>query len=206
MYYQSDYILRMIEMMGNFWRRIMGMMEDQQYEQAEKLLDDMLVHNVGLNREALLSLSMGTLITTLSDQQRAYASEALWLQAEIEEWFVNVEEAQALRKRAFALLRTVWQDDTGWAESRYPQVKSWIAQAGCDDMLWAARFCECAKRFGEAEDALWQALRQGDIAAKEWGVAFYRRLMRLPQSTLTRGGLPMEEVKSGFEAFVREPL
>ena len=205
MYYQTDYILRMIEMMGDFWRRLFRLMDEQKYEDATRLIDDLLQHHVGLNYDALMMLTTESLLTALSGEQRAYASEALWLRADLLDALAQPDEAASARKRAFALLRSVWQDDTDWAAMRYAQVKRWIDIAGCDDMLWAARFFECAGQYADAEDALDQELALGP-EAKAWGVAFYRRLLGLPDDALSRGGLPREEVYAGLKRLESDRL
>ena len=76
--FQRDYILRMIEMMGDLARRVAELMEELEYLHR---LDEESRLNCGMPLKALEQLSEASLMEMLGPEPRLYASEVLYLRA-----------------------------------------------------------------------------------------------------------------------------
>lgn len=103
--FQRDYILRMIEMMGDLMRRVKELMD----ELAQmRLLEEVCRRQCGLPLSALETLSTESLTELLSPTPRLFASELIYLRATASPslW----EEGRMLRLKSLRLLLTLAQE------------------------------------------------------------------------------------------------
>lgn len=95
--FQRDYILRMIEMMGDLMRRVKELMD----ELAQmRLLEEVCRRQCGLPLSALETLSTESLTEMLSPTPRLFASELLYLRATASP--ARWEEGRMLRLKSLA--------------------------------------------------------------------------------------------------------
>lgn len=103
--FQRDYILRMIEMMGDLMRRVKELMD----ELAQmRLLEEACRRQCGQPLSALETLSAASLTEMLSPTPRLFASELIYLRAMASPdlW----EEGRMLRLKSLRLLLTLAEE------------------------------------------------------------------------------------------------
>ena len=103
--FQRDYILRLIEMMGNIARRVAELTEQLEYMH---LLDDESRLNCGMPLKALEELSSESLKEMLGPEPRLYASEILYLRAIAGNAYW--EQRDALLHKALRLLASLTEE------------------------------------------------------------------------------------------------
>ncbi len=74
--------------------------------------------------------------------------------------------------------------------------------------LELCRLYEALGRYGDAEDALFEAIETDpdDPTAVDAGIAFYRRLLGLDRAELEAGNLPVEEVRAALADLLRRSV
>ena len=160
MYFQRDYILRMIEMMGDVMRRISEMIDDLQ---RIRLLEDICREQCGLTLQAAERLSLESLMEMLDPAPRFALSELCYIKARQCPGAVEAREDALLRSlRLLLSLRENGPLCEARAE-RALELKDELLQAlSCADLLALAEFFSEAERYDAMEDALFQALARSD--------------------------------------------
>ena len=194
MAFQRDYVLRLIEMMGEFFRRLGDMLDEKEQARA---LDDACREQCGFSMEAACSLSMETIEDLLPPQGILILSELTYMRARI---IARDEEKKgALFLRALRLLSALSGEEALCVE-RSARLKELMDACQDDltaeDYLRCARFFMAGEHFDHGEDALFLAVEAAED--KHYyvlqGRALLRALLLLPDGTLTPGGLPRAEV------------
>ena len=196
MFFQKDYVLRMIEMMGDFARRIGEMLDDLH---RLRLLDDACREHCGMDLQAAKKLSVESIIDLLSPQPRLMMAEILYIQAM--QTTLEEEEREQLLYRCARLLLSL-REESLLCELRQDRLKDCLTQADGlftpRDRMDAAAFFMAAEQFGMGEDQLYQAL--AEAAPEEYAalLAEGENLMAgcraVPADRLAAGGLPHAEV------------
>ena len=195
MAFQRDYILRLIEMMGDFFRRIGDMID-----QAEQLreMDALCREHCGMPLNTARELTMDTLTGLLTPQARLILSEILYVRGRA--CSNHDDEAAQDFLRALRLLNTLNEDITLCTE-RAERLKDLLDRAEdlltADDYIAAARFFMSADRFPDCEDAVFMAVdcaKDRHTAALE-GIALFRNILVLPDDILLAGGMPREDAE-----------
>lgn len=187
MYFQRDYILRMIEMIGEIAGRIL---DEAREEDARAELDEISRKTSGMPLKMLKTADVATLETLLSPEQRYLCAELLLIGAQVDARTQPDETINPARAQALLLLATLQNPD-------YLPRACDRAHAAMEEMLdfftpveltaLAALF-ERGGRFAAAEDALWAAEDRKALAA------FYRRMLAMDDAALCAGNLPHEEI------------
>ena len=187
MYFQRDYILRMIEMIGEIARWIL---DEAREEDARAELDEISRKASGMPLKMLKTADVATLETLLSPDQRYLCAELLLIGAQVDARTQPDETINPARAQALSLLATLQNPD--YLPRAYDR-----AHAAMEEMLdfltpaeltaLAALF-ERGGRFAAAEDALWAAEDRKALAA------FYRRMLAMDDAALCAGNLPREEI------------
>ena len=154
--FQRDYILRMIEMMGDIARKVAQLMEELEYLHQ---LDDASRLHCGMPLKALEDLSHESLLDMMAPEPRLYASELLYLRAM--ERSVQWEYRDRLMLKSLRLLSSLTEESL-LCELRAPRLKELKAAVlplmSAQDLLQCARFfCE-GDCYDEMEDALFQGV------------------------------------------------
>ncbi len=154
--FQRDYILRMIEMMGDLARKVAQLMEELEYLHQ---LDDASRLHCGMPLKALEELSHESLIEMMGPEPRLYASELLYLRAM--ERRVQWDARDQLLVKSLRLLASLWEESV-LCEVRCPRLME-LKQAvlpllNGQDLWMCARFFSEGDRYDEMEDALFQAV------------------------------------------------
>ena len=196
MFFQKDYVLRMIEMMGDFMRRIGEMLDDTH---RLRLLDDASREHCGMDISAAGKLSVESVIDLLAPQPRLMMAEILYIQAM--QTSLPDEAREQLLYRSARLLLSL-REESLLCELRQDRLKYCLMEAQAlftpRDRMDAAAFFMMAEQFGLGEDQLYQALDEASLEEypqllKE-GLSLLEGCLAVPQSRLEAGGLPYSEV------------
>lgn len=195
MYFQRDYVLRMIEMMGDLMRRI-GSIAREIDARAE--LDEIAQRACGLPMSMLQTGEPDDLNNLLSEPQRYLASELLLIAVEIERRTQTDDTLAPLQAQAIALLSGLTDADymLPAADRVAGILRDALGTLPSKALLDAASLLESAGQYAAAEDALFAAMELTPTA-QPLAVAFYDRLALLSENALCAGGLSPEEVAEG---------
>lgn len=205
MYYQTDYVLRMIEMMGTFFKRLLEMVDEIE---KEELFDDTLRRQCGIGLKTLDHLSAETLIEMLPDQPRFALSEMLYLRTQA--FCLADEDKTDCLYKALKLLLSVTRENV-FCERRKDRLLT-LYQAVYDsltasDLEAIFHFLIVADAFQQAENVLFDAIEttlgQERKQLISLGLETYTTLLSLPDAQLQAGALPRNEVMQGIEDLKR---
>lgn len=187
MYFQRDYILRMIEMLGEFMREILDLARDAD---AQAELDEVSRKASGMPLKLLKTAGVPTLESILSPEQRYLCAELLLLSAQVDARTRPDDETTPTRAQALMLFCTLQSPDfVPRACSHARMVMEPMLDAlAPQELLALAGLFERGGDYAAAEDALYAA---GDAPAR---LAFYRRLLSLDDGALCAGNLPRSEI------------
>ncbi len=225
---QNDLIMRMIETIAIAMKQILAAGDSgdmktvaSELDEASRLLvgvefwvlstmsvNDVLgmLHGPDGFEPTRASLVCGLLLGAADAEIAAEKSGGAWRYRDRAARFFEVtwREAQRVDPSACGLSRVYWNILTAVGE----QLAELPAKS--PDESRARRVClfslrERCKRFGGAEDLLFELLEEGWDDALTAGTAFYERLLELDDVTLAEGNLPRDEVEEGLAA-LRERL
>ncbi|NLV58547.1 MAG: hypothetical protein GXY67_07225 [Clostridiales bacterium] len=163
MFFQKDYVLRMIEMMGDLMRRIKELMDDLS---RLKLLEDACHRHCGISLDTAEHLTSGSLIDLLPPMPRLMMSEILFVRANT--FSLAMEEREELLYKSLRLMASLWSEGPlcELRASRLVELKeTLLARLSTEDLMDCARFfCE-GEAYGHMEDALFQAVEGMDAGS-----------------------------------------
>ncbi len=201
MFFQKDYVLRMIEMMGDFMRRIGEMLDDLH---RLRLLDDACREHCGMDLTAAGKLSVESIIDLLAPQPRLMMAEILYIQAM--QTSLPDETREQLLYRSARLLLSL-REESLLCELRYERLKDCLSAARPlftpRDRMDAAAFFMQAEQFGLGEDQLYalleEASREEYPQLLQEGQQLMESCLQVPKSRLESGGLPYPEVLESID-------
>lgn len=195
--FQRDYILRMIEMMGDLMRRVKELMDELS---QMRLLEEVCRRQCGLPLSALETLSTESLTELLSPTPRLFASELLYLRAMglPAPW----EEGRMLRLKSLRLLLTL-EEEGPLCELRAPRVQALKLELADlllpEDLMDCAAFLRQGGAYADMEDALFEAAErcspQERAACVRKGVCMLREAARAPAQDLAFGRTSAHELR-----------
>ena len=195
--FQRDYILRMIEMMGDLMRRVKELMDELS---QMRLLEEVCRRQCGLPLSALETLSTESLTELLSPTPRLFASELLYLRA------MGLpapgEEGRMLRLKSLRLLLTL-EEEGPLCELRAPRVQALKLELADlllpEDLMDCAAFLRQGGAYADMEDALFEAAErcspQERAACVRKGVCMLREAARAPAQDLAFGRTSAHELR-----------
>ncbi len=167
--FQRDYILRMIEMMGNLARRVAELTEQLEYLH---MLDDESRRNCGMPLKALEELSFESLSDMLGPEPRLYASELLFLRAN--ERHTYWEQKESYQLKSLRLLASLTEEGV-LCELRAPRLAELKAELlpllTAEDLFACAVFFSQGGAYNEMEDALFQAVEREKMPGERYRMA-----------------------------------
>lgn len=196
MYFQKDYVLRMIEMVGELGRRVMSLVRDAD---AHAQLNEVSERACGLPFRMLENGDPAMLIDLLDPPQRYLAAELLWIAIEFRRR-TQTEDALAPLYNQALLQYASLHDAPDYLRPACDRASVILREALShltpDSLLCASRLLEAGGQYACAEDALYAAA-QADAARAADLLAFYDRLDALDDASLWAGGLSRSEVAEG---------
>ena len=210
---RRDYIVGMIEELGQFLARVRQQVTDREYSEADGELEQALERLLGPGRDVeKLSETELLALLTLDGPTQMVREKALILVALLQEaGRLRVaqgreREGEACWLKALNLLLAVSFQDTDLEFPEFvPKIDLLRDQLGEAELplqtlaaLW--RHYERTGEFARAEDAL-ANLREAEpdnSALRDEARAFYERLLRESDGALAAGNLPRAEVEAGL--------
>lgn len=194
MAFQRDYVLRIIEMMGDVFRKLGEMLDERERMQA---LDRICRDQCGLSLQAAFALKEDTVKELLPPQTLFLLSEITYMQAE---WQADEADRDAHYYRALRLLSALSGEDAV-CEARHQRLQELMQR--CREDLTAADYLACARffmaggKFDDGEDAVFHAVEAAGNEPGEYllaGRALLIEILSLSDQALVLGGLPRNEV------------
>ena len=199
--FQRDYVLRMIEMMGDFLRRVKELINDLS---RMDLMNQMCRKNCGMPLNAARALSTDSLNELLPAPSRLWLSEIWYAQANYTK--EGIEEKKELLYRCFTLLLSMGEGQEAACEARGERLNELLKEL--DERLTSREWMEAAAflirggAYGWAEDAAFEAV----LTAPEWRRGEWCReaqklvggLLMVSDEGLAAGGLPRLEVEESL--------
>ncbi len=191
---QKDYVLRMIEMMGEFFRRLGDMLDERERLDA---LNDACREYCGMSLEAAHRLDLASLGELLAPKAVFVMSEIFWLESRVR--LVSDEEKAEILLPAARLLASL-SEESELCALRASRLKDMMSACAdlftSDDYIAAAEFFSAGEHFDYAEDAVFLAAEcaQDVPYCVLRGRAVLCRMLTLPDATLTAGGLTKGDV------------
>jgi hypothetical protein len=209
---RRDYILKMIQEVGQVIARIRSLRKDQRLSEAGECLDVEVQRLLALPVQAVAALSQTELLALVikSESTLPVREKALVLAALLKEaGDISVEQNRDLEGRSYylkglhLLLDTLGQGEILDFPEFVPQVEIFAAalRDGPIPLETNAGLMQHYERTGEfakAEDAFFSMLDQepDNKAVLDFGVSFYQRLQCQSDDNLILGNLPRGEVEA----------
>ena len=200
---QKDYVLRMIEMMGEFFRRLGDMLDEKERLSA---LNAACREYCGMTLEAARGLDLASIGELLTPKAVFVLSEIFYLEARVRR--VSDEEKAEMMLPAARLLASL-SEESELCALRAVRLKEMLSACAelltSDDYIAAARFFSAGEHFDFAEDAVFLAAE----CARDvpyfvlQGRAVLAQMLTLPDSTLTAGGLPRGDVARALDDLMK---
>lgn len=190
MLFEQDYILRMIQMLGNFLRRLKEIALETEKRQE---LDHFCQEKCGLSLHTADTLSQESLTQLLPPEPRLILSELYYIRAQHTQC-LEEERLEWLGRSARLLLSL--KEESLICQERRERLHEMMAEAALspEEMLDAFAFFLEGEAFDWAEDALFFALEDGAEKALQLGLQGFERLRDLSDKRLAAGGLSRREL------------
>lgn len=198
MYFQRDYVLRMIEMIGELARRVRSILREAD---AYTEMEEVAQRACGLPLSMLETGEPDMLLSLLDEPQRFLAAELLLIDIEVKSRKQTSDTLLPLHAQALMLYASLAEPDYMLpAADRAARLLSMLQdQLPVASLLCAAGLLERCGRYAEAEDALFAALDAGD-EDPSWLLSYYDRLEAVDDQALLDGRFSRAEIAEGRAA------
>ncbi|ASA24161.1 DUF6483 family protein [Paenibacillus donghaensis] len=210
--FRRDYIVRMIEDMTAMVAKVLTLKQERKTTEALWEIDELLNRHFRLNSRLLNSLSVEDIIDMYrlgnvveSDRLQGVAK---LLKEEADIYKLNDDLNQALFRNMKALHLYLYADLHGAdrelmslpedLNALLQELEPYRLPVKTERLLLG--YMESAGRYSKAEDSLYR-LREQEEDVNQEGLELYERLLRKDPASLEQGGLPINEVKEGLEAW-----
>jgi tetratricopeptide (TPR) repeat protein len=209
--------MRQIEAIGQVLGEIVRLALGGRRTEALGLFDRAYRPLLGVGAKVAGTLTDAQLLDLLaetggSDRRRvALLAELLKVEGDVYHELGRVADALPRYRRALALTARLAGEPDGLPD---PQLAADLADRlggftlAPAASLERARVDEALGRYGDAEDALFEAIEAspGDSGPVDAGIAFYRRLLALGDAAMRAGNLPRDEVEAALADLLRRNL
>jgi len=210
---RSDYIIRLIEEFTEALARIRALKKEGKFGQAGLLTEEEFKKITGIDSAALLKLSETELLAKLiqgdsghSVREKIFFLTTLLMEAgDIAAAEGREDESRACYlKGLHLLLDSLARGEAAELPEFVPKVDLFVGALDDLPIPTAALLMEHYERtgqFAKAEDSLFDILdaEPANVAALEFGISFYDRLLGHADPQLNDGNLPRTEVNAGLE-------
>jgi hypothetical protein len=211
---RRDYILRLIEEFAEALARIRALKKEGQAGEARVLTDEEFKRISGLDSAAVLKLSETELLAKLIQGEPSHAvrEKMFFLTTLLKETGdIAAAEGREAESRAcylkglHLLLDSLARGD-GFEQPEFvPKVDLFVAALADGELPMTTNVLlmehyERTAQFAKAEDSLFVILDADpeNVAALEFGISFYERLLRQSEARLAEGNLPLSEVEAAL--------
>lgn len=199
MAFQRDYVLRWIELMGEFFRRLYQLTNEKERDAA---LNAACRDQCGLSLDSAMALSPDSLIELLPPQALLAVSEFLYMRAKVVVKDMALKDRLLLR--SLRLLSALHEEETLCCE-RSLRLKELMDDCGeqmtPEDYLACARFFLSGEKYMYCEDAIFIAVEEArekeDIILQ--GTEMLNKMLALPEGALLSGGMTRQEILESID-------
>ena len=195
--FEKDYILRLIQMLGDLMRRVASLLDDRE---RNRMLDGACREWCGMALEAGEKLAPEALCDLLAPEPRLVMAELLAGKADA--LTLSADTAEDVRLRAVRLMASLYAEGNicQARAGRLAALKTQTLEAlTAPDLMNCARFFAQGERFDEMEDALFQALEKENGEQREnmraEAVAMLRRAAKAGEHTLAYCNMTGQELR-----------
>jgi tetratricopeptide (TPR) repeat protein len=207
--YQRDYLMRQIEQAAKMLAAIIKLARGGRPKDALGLFDQVYKPLLGVSGRVVSTLTDEQLISLLTSgsvpdlRRLATVLDAIKTEGDVLRLSGDAQAAASRDRRALSLAGHLAGRSTDLLDR---ELAADVVEHTGDLVLTGqqrlalARLLESLGRYADAEDAIFEAVedlpdQSGPVDA---GIAFYQRLLALPNGELEAGGLPRDEVKSSL--------
>jgi len=195
MYFEKDTVLRIISMMGEFFRSLMAR-ADEKDRLAE--LDRFSREYGGIPLKALETLPTDTVRGLSNDLGRLYLAEALYMDGQLKALHDD-ELKEALWLKSLRLLSTLYGlNDVPQLMGERMRLMTDAARESmtAEDLLDCGRFYLYGGRYADCEDMVFLAAGMSEDREIGRGCeSLLKQMVPVPNGELVLGGLPREELE-----------
>ena len=198
MFFQRDYVLRMIEMLGELIRRICSILREAD---ARQELDEISGKACGMPMAMLRTTEPEPLTELLGEAQRYLVAELLLIDMEISRRTQMEDALLPVRIQAISIFASITDIDyvLPACDRVAKLLEGFLDELPLEVLLLAAGLSERGGRYATAEDALFAALSLSPVVRDE-AEAFYGRLGALSDQALLEGNFSRDEIAEGLAA------
>ncbi|CAM3968496.1 DUF6483 domain-containing protein [Cohnella lubricantis] len=212
--YDRDYLMRLISQMSVAMGRLMGLKEQKKHDEAMELIDEFLSRELRMRTRLALGLSDEDLLKMLSigsaPNLESVAIIAAFLQEDgdlLRETGRTVDAVPRYEKALRLLIYAILEGGPIKGLRMEERVRELIAglepyetTSETKRSIWGWE--ESQGQYADAENRLYELYEDRAVTADE-GRSFYKRLERLEDDALERGGLPRGELREGLEQWIK---
>ncbi|KKC47567.1 MULTISPECIES: DUF6483 family protein [Paenibacillus] len=203
--FQRDYIMRMIEQLGQVAGAVLGLKKEWRHAEALQAIEELLEKQFRLNSRLLRSLSDEDLVAMLSRSGnpdhaqlqvlavllREEADLLLELGQESAAFVLRIKSLHLFMRLSLMGAERIAADPDEEAERQLEALASY--ELPPDTKRLAARWMEQRGSYALAEDLMFELEEDGELAPGE-NEAFYRRLLLQDDERLAAGGVTRLEL------------
>ncbi|NBC16041.1 MAG: hypothetical protein GVY18_01855 [Bacteroidetes bacterium] len=211
--FRQDVLMRQVQQLTQALAQVIFRVRQREFDEALQMIQQAGQEALGLDLTAAHTLHADDVAEAL-DVESDPGIEQAHLVAELLYWQGRSFEEQdadglaELADRSYALaLRTYLDTPPDALDLHHGEYVDALRRrvdltALPDDVQRTlVRYLEALGRFAAAEDVLFELAEAPSPAVRDAGLAFYDRLLALPDDRLDAGGLPRAEVQEGRAAF-----
>jgi len=211
--FERDFILRMIKQLAQALRQILNYKKEGQWQNAQMVIDVSIKQLLSLNPIIIDKLDADALVGLFTYDDEIDHKKCLTLASLLTEQasvFENTNQSAEkifrLYQIGFQLYKTAFID-----ENLIDQAYLNYALHCCDKLtefdietdllIQIFQFFNQHNSFANAENILFQLLKQNEEQAKKHALKFYTKLLKHDDKILMDGNLPRDEVIEGLAKF-----
>jgi tetratricopeptide (TPR) repeat protein len=207
--YQRDYLMRQIEQAAKMLAAIIKLARGGRPKDALGLFDQVYKPLLGVSGRVVSTLTDEQLISLLTSgsvpdlRRLTTVLDAVKTEGDVLRLSGDAEAAASRYRRAVSLAGHLAGRSTDLLDREL--AVDVVGHTGDlvlsgQQRLALARVLESLERYADAEDAIFEAVEDlpDESGPVDAGIAFYQRLLALPDEQLEHGGLPRDEVKSSL--------
>ncbi len=208
--YQRDYLLRMIEMLGQVMAKVLGQKDLKSTEEALLDIDRAGKMFIGLDSVMVSSFSDEDLIALLHsggalDTNKCLAvAELQYAEGQVLELRNDGKEFLLRYQRSLNFFLEAIIEDRDISAGLYDEKINFLLGKLNDILLPTSvlkklfQYYEHQGAYAKAEDVLFELIETNPAETRNDGIVFYKRLLCKTDDELERGNLPRNEVEEGM--------
>ncbi|MDP4179304.1 MAG: DUF6483 family protein [Bacillota bacterium] len=210
---KNDYILKIIEAIGDFLKRIVELLSKEEFIDAENEMNETMQRLSGLSADTVEVLSYEQLISLMKLDWETGNNKCLVIgiiltkKGDKAALMNDTDKSCNYYFKALNILINTFDTDVDERLTKYfsfidyliDKLEEYEFSLELDEKI--LKYYEYISRYDKAEDLLFDMLEKNnwDQSLVISGVQFYERLLEKDEDELVNGNLPIDEVKQGIE-------